>query len=646
MIKVYNSQNRLVQLGKELGKGGEGTVLDLLNHQGLVAKIYHKAIGKEKAEKILSMTHLQNERLLRLSTWPVDTLHNTPNGPIIGFLMPKTSGFKEIHMLYGTKSRLSEFSNVGWPFLVHAAANLARAFNVVHEYGHVIGDVNHANIIVSNQATVMLIDCDSFQIKANSRDYLCDVGVSTHQPPELQGISLRNKLRTQNHDNFGLAVIIFQLLFLGRHPFSGMHLDSGDMPIERAIKEFRFAYSKSATSNKMRQPPGTLPLNAVPEQVGSLFEKAFSPEGVHNGRPSAQEWITTLDNLSKKQLRQCTRNPGHNFFSKLLSCPWCSIEAQTGIILFDVGISIRQNIAIFNLSAIWTQINNVSSPGPAPILPEPASLKISPTENAIKLGKARRFRIKISISIVIACLIVIKFAPVDETIAFWSILTSIFFASVYYKSGPDKERKEIERQYFEALNKWDANKKRWDKEAGDAAFVKQKRHLEQIRMEYLDLHTTRQFRIKQLESDKEKYQLKKYLDNYRIAKAAINGIGPSRKATLLSYGIEAAKDVTYNNIIRIPGFGPTYTKRMVEWRKNIEKKFVYNPKTSIDPKDVAVIEKEISIKKASLEKTLLNGAQTLKQLAQQIANKRQTLKSEIEVSLNILAQLEADLKVL
>ena len=43
------------------------------------------------------------------------------------------------------------------------------------------------------------------------------------------------------HDAFGLAVLIFQILFMGRHPYSGHFLGSGEMPIERAIREHRFA---------------------------------------------------------------------------------------------------------------------------------------------------------------------------------------------------------------------------------------------------------------------------------------------------------------------------------------------------------------------------------------------------------------------
>ena len=37
---------------------------------------------------------------------------------------------------------------------------------------------------------------------------------------------------------------------MGRHPFSGQYLGSGiDMPIEKAIEQYRFAYGKNAKQN-------------------------------------------------------------------------------------------------------------------------------------------------------------------------------------------------------------------------------------------------------------------------------------------------------------------------------------------------------------------------------------------------------------
>jgi hypothetical protein len=65
-------------------------------------------------------------------------------------------------------------------------------------------------------------------------------------PPELQGKRLDQVTRTSNHDSFGMAVLVFNLLFMGRHPFAGKYLGRDDMPMDKAIAQFRFAYSARA----------------------------------------------------------------------------------------------------------------------------------------------------------------------------------------------------------------------------------------------------------------------------------------------------------------------------------------------------------------------------------------------------------------
>ena len=78
--------------------------------------------------------------------------------------------------------------------------------------------------ISAKNALVVLIDCDSFQVNTNGRCYPCEVGVPLYTPPELQKKSFRELIRTRNHDRFGLAILIFQLLFVGRHPYAGRYL--------------------------------------------------------------------------------------------------------------------------------------------------------------------------------------------------------------------------------------------------------------------------------------------------------------------------------------------------------------------------------------------------------------------------------------
>ena len=230
--QFYSSEGKLISLGRKLGQGGEGAVLEVSSQSDLVAKIYHNAASPEKTAKLTAMVRLKTERLLKLSAWPINTLHEQPGGAVKGFVMPKVVDHQDIHILYGIKSRHAEYPEARWPFLIQAAANVARAFSVIHEHGHVIGDVNQGGVVVSKSATVRLVDCDSFQVSVNGHRHLCEVGVPTHTPPELQDRSFKGVVRTQDHDAFGLAVIIFQLLFMGRHPFSGAFLVGVTCPLK------------------------------------------------------------------------------------------------------------------------------------------------------------------------------------------------------------------------------------------------------------------------------------------------------------------------------------------------------------------------------------------------------------------------------
>src|SRR5262249_46427906 len=153
------------------------------------AKVYHQRPGEQKVAKLGAMVAARTDALLAASAWPVELLRDTPGGPPIGVVMPRVEEHKDIHLLYGPRSRLAEVPPARWPFLIPPAATLARAFSVVHAHGHVIGDVNDRVALVSERAVVRLIDCDGYQIQHGGKRYTCDVGVLTHQPPELQGVA-------------------------------------------------------------------------------------------------------------------------------------------------------------------------------------------------------------------------------------------------------------------------------------------------------------------------------------------------------------------------------------------------------------------------------------------------------------------------
>jgi DNA-binding helix-hairpin-helix protein with protein kinase domain len=273
-----------------------------------------------------------------------------------GLLIPRVVGCKNIHKLYSPKSRKTEFPAADFRFHLSVAANVARAFAVVHQNQCVIGDVNHGGITVAQNAAVKLIDCDSFQVAINGQNYLCEVGVPTFTPTELQGRPFRGIIRTGNHDNFGLAVLIFHLLFMGRHPFAGRYLGRGEMLIETAIQQFRFAYGADRKLTQMEPPPHVPVLASMSLTIAALFERAFSRQATNDhARPSPADWIMALDAVDK-QLARCKREPNHFYVSASLSCPWCTVESATGVVLINIAILRTIDVDRFDVVTVWHAI--------------------------------------------------------------------------------------------------------------------------------------------------------------------------------------------------------------------------------------------------------------------------------------------------
>lgn len=150
-----------------------------------------------------------------------------------------------------------------------------------------------------------------FKLRSESGSF-CEVGVPQFTAPELQERPFRGLRRSPDHDAFGLALLCFHLLFMGRHPFAGRYRGKGDMPIERAIRDYRFAFGQHAAAQWMEPPPHTLPFSALPRPVADLFERAFVPLMPGQRRPTPREWLPALERLNR-EFRSCGRNAMHKY---------------------------------------------------------------------------------------------------------------------------------------------------------------------------------------------------------------------------------------------------------------------------------------------------------------------------------------------
>jgi DNA-binding helix-hairpin-helix protein with protein kinase domain len=639
---IFNSAGQPVVLGKQLGSGGEGAVFEIIGVEHLVAKLYHKPQDAQKQSKLLHMTHGRAEQLLKYTAWPQDTLHSSKSGPVLGFLMGKVSGMTPVQTLYSPAHRKNEYPERAWDFLLFAARNTAAAFSVLHNHGHVLGDVNHGNAYVSNKATVVLIDTDSYQIRDGSTLHLCEVGVSHYTPPELQGMSFKGITRTANHDNFGLALLIFHLLFGGRHPYAGVPQRDGiGESLEDNIKCLRFAYSKTASQRLLTSPPNSLPLSLLPERLGTMFEVAFTEEGRAGRRPTAKQWLDELDSL-RNALKVCPKAKMHVYSNHLQDCPWCALENRGIVYFVTATVYATGNMgAPVNIGQVWSAISSIKAP-PELSIPTPGQFKV---KHAPLPAGFISSQVRWTLSITLVAVLVILLNNTKTVGGFFVIGGIAGLITIWNWGNAVKKSERLSRSvgYQSAEHQYRNAVDALKREAGPEGFAAKRADLFKLKSEFDQLPVREQKELVGLNSTAEKRQKQKYLERFYIDKSNLHGIGPAKRAALQSFGVETAADVEWSRIRRIKGFGDVLTRTLVDWSKAHERNFRFNPNQAVTPADINAVKMSIQARKQQIEQQLRTGLQQLQQFAtqQEQAIRRHTplLKNAAER----LAQAEADL---
>jgi DNA-binding helix-hairpin-helix protein with protein kinase domain len=330
-------RKEILSLNVSLGRGGEACVYAVPSDNNLVAKIYHKPTTAH-ADKLEAMLANPPENptasLGHISiAWPEDLLR-TPDGKnsILGFLMPRIEGMRPIIDFYNPRTRRQHCPLFNYQYLLRTARNLAAAFAALHASGYCIGDVNESNILVSDTALVTLIDTDSFQVLDPNSNviYRCPVGKPEFTPPELQNKTFAQHDREISHDLFGLAVLVFQLLMEGAHPFSGIFQGAIEPPpYEARIASGHFTYSQKRYVPYLPTPIAP-PWEILHPSLQELFVRCFE-EGHSNPqlRPNAQTWLSAIAE-AEDSLITCTTNPQHRYNNHNRSCPWCERTVRLG----------------------------------------------------------------------------------------------------------------------------------------------------------------------------------------------------------------------------------------------------------------------------------------------------------------------------
>jgi DNA-binding helix-hairpin-helix protein with protein kinase domain len=607
-----------------------------------VVKLYHERTSDDKAAKVHHLTQLAhaNPDLLKFAAWPTALVWKNKTEPS-GFLMPIVRG-KEIHQLFGPRERFTEFPSANWDFLVHVARNCAAVFDSVHSLGAVIGDVNEGNILVGGDGTVRLIDCDSYQVSKNGYTWTCDVGVPLWTPPELQGVNFRGLLRSPNHDLFGLAVLIFKLLFMGRHPYAGIPIHAGDFVLERAIAQYMFAFSPRSPSLGVRPPPHCLPLDVFPRHYLEYFESAFM-RGGELQRPSATEWAQALEYLAQN-LSQCGRDPSHKYPRTAAQCPWCAIAIGGGPNFF-VSITVALTGAIADPKALWSAIARI----------EMASFTVSARDEILipeflatplpsGLCKWRR-------KFIVGGMLVVFGLLMFTGAQYWLALGFIFVGIGLMSGGgesPEYSAERTRRQQAEEQAEREFELLYQElfaiPEKYEIEFNKRFAALEAAERRLRNLDNERAVEIQKLEQKKRQLQLQAYLDRQFIARASIPGIGARRSRTLLAYGVETALDVKPG--ITVPGFGPSCISSLLAWRDDCERRFKFRASEPIPPQEVHQVNVKMTTLRNNLISDLKQGPQSLSTLSGMAKGRIAQLDAQIDAVAERLGNARADLALL
>ena len=331
---VYDAQRRPVQLGQSIGHGGEATVYQVANQPGSLAKIYEPEPRSNYSGKLAWMiAHPPDNPTQKLGhpslAWPGGLIFDSRR-KLKGYWMPYIQRAVPLLEVFNPRRRLEVLPEFDRRYLLRSARNLAVSLGALHRSGYVAGDINESNILVTPAALVTLIDTDSFQVREDRNGtsimYPCPVGKPEYTPPELQNHALSEVIRRADHDNFGLAVLIFQLLMEGSHPFRAQWLAAGDPPpLETRIANGAYPYVKSPAFPVL-PPKNALGIETLHPWLVELFYRCFV-DGHRDPRwrPGPDLWVRALTEAEQTQVC-CSQ--GHYYSSHLSECPYCALSQK------------------------------------------------------------------------------------------------------------------------------------------------------------------------------------------------------------------------------------------------------------------------------------------------------------------------------
>jgi DNA-binding helix-hairpin-helix protein with protein kinase domain len=229
-------------------------------------------------------------------------------------------------LLLSPALRAAHFPGRTWADDLVTAASLARLVADLHDGGYVIGDFKPDNLWADAVGNVGISDVDSFQFTDGAGSFRSLARTADYTAPER--IRVPDALPGDSADDFVLAILIYQLLMQGLHPFFGLPADgSRYVSVDDNILHGR---TRVVRPDSVRPVAGAPHLPVLPRQVRRLLTRCFGA-GMRSPaqRPGAREWAIALDlEATAGRLRTCPADPEHVHTAELPWCPWCAPSGE------------------------------------------------------------------------------------------------------------------------------------------------------------------------------------------------------------------------------------------------------------------------------------------------------------------------------
>ncbi|WFB10650.1 hypothetical protein LRS74_29155 [Streptomyces sp. LX-29] len=320
--------------------GGQAAVYPVVGDDGVVVKIYRERqddAQERRLTRMLAMSPLGGRPTDRSQqpelAWPTAVARGA-DGEFLGYAMRRFGEPDHVQLvgLFSKAQRLRLFpERADWRFLLGVAWNLSFMTARVHHEGLVIGDFSSSNVVVDRNGFITFLDCDSiaFTDPVSGEPFPCLMHTTDYSAPERQA----GGPASRESDAFALAVLVYQLLTAGNHPFGGVPHDSdADSTVKDNIAA---SISYVVKPERVTVPRGIIDPSVLPPALLDLARTAFGP-GVTDpaARPTAQDWLRALDQ-ERQGVRMCADRPRHSYGSHLVACPWCGRARATGHDVFN-----------------------------------------------------------------------------------------------------------------------------------------------------------------------------------------------------------------------------------------------------------------------------------------------------------------------